>query len=494
MSKVTITKKKDGTVVYSTGGGFIGNMLNAVKNGFSRLMRGKTGGLTSWLGKREVIPEFDQSKAIDEGFNASTWIYAIIAKNARKFASIPRYLYDEKALMQEKGAKFKLRTKALNTAQLFDSDLNTLLNHPNEYQGRAQFLALLYAFYLATGEAFIWLNRGNVTERYDSATGQLIPRSDKEMDAQPVLEMYVLPSNYMKVYTDPENIFGITGYCLEVAGVKLDIRKGDIIHWRDLNLKFDPTTGAHLRGMTRFTPGNKTVQENKDIVKSSVRMYQNDGAKGILFAPEVGVDSLSPQQESDIRTVVNAKINENDIKGAVALLMGYKWEYIDLAVNAVDLSLIEGRTKNQQELCALWDTPHLLFIPTEATLANLESAKRNWVNDVIIPASRELDDLFNLRLLPAFNLIGKAKIISDFTELPELQEDMNKLVETLLKAFWVTPNQKLIAQGYEAYADPLFDEPWIPTGMQPLSQVAEAMQGDGYAQQLEALKKRGITS
>jgi phage portal protein BeeE len=494
MAKVTVTKKKDGTVVYSTGSGFIGGLLNKVRSGFNWLMRGKTGGLTSWLGKREVIPEFDQTKAIDEGFNASTWIYAIIAKNAKKFASVPRYLYDEKALMQEKGAKIKLRTKELNTTQLFESDLNKLLNRPNEYQGRAQFLALLYAFYLSCGEAFVWLNRGNVKQRFDKLTGNLIDRSDKEMDAMPVLEMYVLPSNYVKVYSDPDNVFGITGYCLEVAGVKIEIRKGDIIHWRDLNLKFDPTSGTHLRGMTRLTPGNKTVQENKDIVKSSVRMYQNDGAKGILFAPEVGVDSLTPQQEADIRTVVNAKINENDIKGAVALLMGYKWEYIDLAINAVDLSLIEGRVKNQQELCALFDTPHLLFIPTEATLANLESAKRNWVNDVIIPASKELDDMFNLRLLPAFDLVGKAKIISDFTELPELQEDMNKLVETLLKAFWVTPNQKLIAQGYEASDNPLFDEPWIPSGYKPISQIASDMEGDGYEEQLAELQKRGIKS
>ena len=472
----------------------MGGLLNTIRNGFNRIMRGKTGGLTSWLGKREVIPEFDQTKAIDEGFSASTWIYAIIAKNAKKFASVPRYLYDEKALMQEKGARIKLRTKELNTQKLFESDLNQLLNRPNEYQGRAQFMALLYAFYLSCGEAFVWLNRGNVKERYDSKTGQLIPRSDKEMDAMPVLEMYVLPSNYVKVYSDPDNVFGITGYCLEVAGVKIEIRKGDIIHWRDLNLKFDPTSGTHLRGMTRLTPGNKTVQENKDIVKSSVRMYQNDGAKGILFAPEVGVDSLTPQQESDIRTVVNAKINENDIKGAVALLMGYKWEYIDLAINAVDLSLIEGRIKNQQELCALFDTPHLLFIPTEATLANLESAKRNWVNDVIIPASKELDDMFNLRLLPAFDLIGKAKIISDFTELPELQEDMNKLVETLLKAYWVTPNQKLIAQGYEASPNPLFDEPWVPSGHKPISQITSDMEGDGFEEQLAELEKRGIKS
>jgi hypothetical protein len=120
--------------------------------------------------------------------------------------------------------------------------------------------------------------------------------------------------------------------------------------------------------------------------------------------------------------------------------------------------------------------------------------KQQRIGSTIIPAAKELDDELNRKLLPAFNLVGNAKIISDFTELPELQEDMNKLVETLLKAYWVTPNQKLVAQGYEAYSDPLFDEPWIPSGYQPLSQVAESMQGDGYEEQLEELKKRGIKS
>lgn len=489
MNKVTITKKKDGSVVYSTGGG----LLASIGRGFSRIFRRGPGkGIAGWIGKQEVISDYDQDKAINQGFNASTWIYAIIAKNAKKFASIPRYLYDEKAMMQEKAAGIKYSTKALNTNKLFESDLAKLLNRPNEYQGRAQFLATLYAFFLATADGFIWLNRGNAAQKLDSLTGMMVNRSDKEIDAMPVLEMYVLPSNYVKVISDPDNVFGITGYCLEVGGVKIPLRKNDVIHWRDLNLKFDPVSGTHLRGMSRFTPGSGTVQENKDITKSSVRMYQNDGAKGILYAPDAGVDSITPQQESDIRSVVNAKINENDVKGAVALLLGYEYKYIDLAVNAIDLSLIEGRMKNQQELCALWDTPHLLFIPTEATLANLENAKKNWVNDVIIPASKELDDELNRRLLPAFNLVGKARIISDFTELPELQQDMNKLVDSLLKAYWVSPNQKLIAQGYEANPDPLFDEPFIPSGLQPLSQLKENMQGDGFEEQVAELEKRGI--
>ncbi len=285
-----------------------------------------------------------------------------------------------------------------------------------------------------------------------------VDRTDKEIDELPVLEMYVLPSPSVNVLKDPNNVFGISGYELVVLGRKIPIRKGDIIHWRDLNLKFDASTGEHLRGFPRMKAGDKTVQESKDIAKSSVKMFQNDGAKGILFSENLSDEDVTPQQESDIRRVVNAKINDNDIKGAVALLMGSKWEYIDLAFTSVDMNLIEARVKNAQELCALFDTPHLLFVPSDATLANLENTKRNWVNDAIIPLVKELDELLTLKLTKAFKLVGKARIVSDFSELPEMQLDVNKVVDSMSKAWWVTPNQKLIAMGYEASADPVMNE------------------------------------
>lgn len=461
----------------------------AISRGLNWLMgrRGGTG-IASMLGQKEVIGEFDQDKAINEGFSASTWIYAIIAKNAKKFASIPRYLYDEKKLMEEKGHAPKYITKAVNPEKLFESDLNKLLERPNEYQGSAQFFGMLYAFYLACGEGFIWLNRGDRTTRLDPETGQMVMRSDKELDALPVLEMYVLPTNYVKVYTDPGNVFGVTGYCLDVAGIKIELRKNDIIHWKDLNLKFDPVSGTHLRGMPRLAPGAASVIENKEIVKGTIRYYKSDGSRGILHTKGVA-DQISPQQESDIRSVVNAKLNDNDMKGAVALLTGLEWDYIDLARTAADMTFIEGRESNAKELCALFDTPYLLFIPTEATLANLENAKKNWINDAIIPPSKELDDLLNLRLLPAFKLQGVAKIASDYTELPELQQDMNQLVTSLSTAWWVTPNQKLVAMGYEARPEPEFDEPWVMGGARPLSQKNE---DDGYEEQLRELEKRNI--
>ncbi|HEU5290955.1 MAG TPA: phage portal protein, partial [Cyclobacteriaceae bacterium] len=441
-------------------------------------------------GEKEVITDFDQIKAIDEGFNASTWIYAIIAKNAKKFSSIPRYLYDEEKLMEEKAAKAPYQTKAVNINKLFESDLNKLLDRPNEYQGMSQFLCTLYAFYLACGEAFIWLNRGDVKMKVDER-GRLVERTDKEIDLKPILEMYVLPTQYMKVYTDPENVFGVSSYCLEVAGTKVPFRKGDIIHWKDLNLKFDATTGEHLRGMTRLKPGAATTTENKELVKGAVRRQQNDGAKGILWTKN-SAEEIGPAQESQIRQVVNAKVNSNDIRGAVALLTGLEWDYINIATGSEYLNDVKVRVKNEQELCALFDTPHLLFVPTDATLANLENAKKNWINDAIIPPSKELDDLFNLRLLPPFQLVGKAKIISDFTELPEMQQDMGKMVTALSAAWWLSPNQKLIAQGYEARTEEEFNEPWIIGNARPLSKVIEGFEDDGFNEIDEELKKRGL--
>lgn len=485
-----IIKKKDGTVIYSTGG-FLTSIGNYVSRGLSRILgRGRNGTIASWLGQKEVITDFDQTKAIDEGFCASTWIYAIIAKNAKKFSSIPRYVYDEKKLMEEKAAKVPYQVKAVNINKLFESDLNQLLERPNEYQGRSQFLCALYAFYLACGESFIWLNRGDVKMKVD-ANGRLTERSEREMDLMPVLEMYVLPTQYMKVLTDPENVFGVTGYCLEVVGRKVPFRKNDIIHWKDLNLKFDATTGEHLRGMTRLKPGAATTTENKELVKGAVRRQQNDGAKGILWTKN-SEEEIGPAQESQIRDVVNAKVNSNDIRGAVALLTGLEWDYINIATGSEYLNDVKVRVKNEEELCALFDTPHLLFVSTAATLANLEETTRNWINNTIIPASKELDSELNRRLLPAFDLVGKARIISDFTELPELQEDMSKLVSTLAAAWWLSPNQKLVAQGYEARPEEEFNEPWINGGARPLSKVIEGFEDDGFDEIDEELKKRGL--
>ena len=428
------------------------------------------------VGTREVLPDINAEKAITEGYNANAAVYSIIKTDAEKFASIPRYVADAKKL-SEKRKKVPLQFKALLKAEpvTFNSvkqTLDNLLNRPNPYQGQAAFIKTVRSYFKVDGEAFMWLNRGDI----DGLT-------DTQIALLPVLEMYPLPSYRMKVVPDEENMWGVAGYLLSAGGIDIPFRKGEIIHWKDTNLLFDTVTKEHLRGMTPLKPGSATLQQNNDATRSSIRMYQNDGAKGAMFNKDLS--KATPTQETQIRNVIDRKINNNDVKGAVAALQG-EWGYIDLGKTSVDLDLLNGKQMSWKELCFLFQVPYELF-DSSTTYANKLQTQKKWITNSIIPASKELDDELNRVLLRAFALEGKYIIQCDYSELPELQDDMASLTEWLLKAYWIYPNEKRELQGYETSTDPLMDEPWVPSGLTPLSQL----QGDGFDAMLNELGVAG---
>jgi HK97 family phage portal protein len=423
------------------------------------------------IGTREVMPDINAESAISEGYNKNAAVYAIIETDAEKFASIPRYVVDAKSL-EEKSRKLPMRYKAYAQGKKIENKLTNLLNRPNPYQGQAAFFKTVRSYYKATGEGFIWLNKGE-TEGM----------SETQLALAEVLEMYPLPSHRMRVVPDPNNMFGVIGYILQAGSVEIPFRKDEVIHWKSTNLNFDLSTREHLRGMPPLRPGASVLQQNSDATLSSIRMYQNDGAKGVLYNETM--NKMSPQQESDIRAVVDRKINNNDIKGAVATLNG-KWGYYDLGKTSVDLDLLDGKQVSWKELCFLFGVPYELF-DSSTTFANKEQAQKNWVSNRIIPASKELDDELNRVLLRSFKLEGRAIIQCDYMALPEMQEDLAKLSEWLMKTWPIYPNEVREALGYEKSTDPLMDEPWVPQNLVPLSQHGD----DGFDDMLNELGVQG---
>src|SRR5437868_2963662 len=107
------------------------------------------------IGTIESFPTIDGKNAVDKGFNANTAVYSIVMRDAEKFGTIPRYVYN-KAKMQEKGVRRKIETKAA-ADNILENPLSVLLNRPNDYEGQDIFLTKLRAFYKVAGEAFIWL-------------------------------------------------------------------------------------------------------------------------------------------------------------------------------------------------------------------------------------------------------------------------------------------------------------------------------------------------
>lgn len=463
----------------------LGRVVNALTSGTKKVFRAtaQSVGIAWNMWIREVWPDIDKRTAIEEGYATNTALFSIVNHDAEKFASIPRYVYDANSINNQ-GSYNKKIQEGPQVKKLL-----ALLKKPNPGQSQSELLELLRIFYKSTGDGYIWLNRGDVVDRfiqpYVDTNGQLVEgtfvkRTDAELDAMPILEMHVLPSGFVGVIPEPGNVFGVYGYWLEINGVKHVIRKNDMIHWKRQNPVFDPVTGDHLKGLNPFQVGKHTIQENKDAVAATDRMFKNDGAKGVLVNENLRWDQLDEKQKQNIIDIVDSRVNNAaEVKGAVATLGG-KWNYLNIAKDSVDKSLLEGKKFTWQELCFLLSMPYELF-DSKTTYANKEQAQKGWVSNTILPACTSIDNKFTERLAPAFGLIdgeGNATVVigSDFSMLPEMKRDTAALITAFQLAWYIPPNRKLVELGFDPITDKTFDEPWIPDGVRPLSNVLTSLE------------------
>ncbi len=442
------------------------NIFSTIASWFQR-QRTQFNGTAIPFGTTEVYPKIDQTKAITQGFNSNTAVYSIIKKDAKKFGTIKREVEVEVESEDDS-----------NPEPEYTGPLSDLIKRPNPEQGQDAFFTLVRAFYKTCGEAFVWLNRGNTDSLVND---KLVPLSDEAHAKKPVLEMYVLPSNKMIVVPDPDNIYGVYGYILE-SGIRIPIRKVDIIHWKDVNLDFDVVTRNQLRGFSPLQAGYKTLEANNSATDVTVRMNQNSGVKGVMTNKSLA--QMNAVQETQQRKIFDEKINNIDVKGAVSALQG-DWSYHNLGLTSVDLDVLKGKDYSMKELCFLLGMPFELF-DAQTTFNNKEMAQKGWVINEIMPDCKQFDNELNRVLLPAFGLEGKVEICSDFDELPELQEDKKAQIEWLMKGPF-SPNEIREAVGYEPSDAEGADEIFIPSGFMPLSDLT----GDGGQQIMQDLYGAG---
>lgn len=425
-----------------------------------------------------IFPSINTQKALDEGFSGNATVYSIVRDSGNKFGSIPRFICQDTLTSTQKSKylRYKANAPYADEANMNDPRvraLGALINRPNPGQGQDVFLATLFSSYLVTGEAFVWLNRGfqvNGAFQYVNADGTVA--TDDELDKMPVLQMYWLPSNFMTLLPDPNDPWDINGWVLIYQGYEVYLRKQDVIQWKTPSLSFDVVTRTHLRGVSPLKAGGGILQENTAAVLSAVRTFQNDGARGLLFADYDSAESIAPGSMDQARQVIDKKINSNNNSNSVATLLG-KWDYLDLS-KPETMPLMDGQRYSDQQLCMLFGMPYELIQPG-TTFANKQMALKNWINNTIIPACKQLDDELNRQLLKAFDLVGKVCICADFKSLTELQDDMQSQVTSLSMAPWLTYNEKRIAMGYDPLPDPSLDSILVPTGVIPISSMQDEL-------------------
>lgn len=418
-----------------------------------------------WVGTTQVYPTIGQQEALINGFNGNAAVYSIVNKYSDKAASIERYL------------------ETLETEEPFPDShpLMKLLKRPNNDQSQSAFFGDVFCDFKLFGEAFIWLNRGD--DLGVTADGQLFELDSRDYIARPVLEMFCVPANQMGVIPDPDNLFGASGYYF-INRPDIKFRKEDFIHWKGRNRNFDQFGRPQVRGMSPLTPAYKILAADNSATDSMVRMFQNDGAKGVLYNENMA--PMNPEQKSQLERVMRDKVNSKEVKNTVAAFQG-KWGYHALGLTSVDMETIAGKQYIMKELCWLFSVPFALF-DTEITYANQNEAQKSWVGNTIKPDCKALDGELQRVLFLAFNVSDeKARICSNFDDLPEMQEDKAKQVEWLMKAP-LTPNEVRDALGYEVAEkdETEADKIYIPSGYVPMEPQEDPMMYDDILNQQRA--------
>lgn len=411
------------------------------------------------FGGPAVYPDPNLLRFVQSGYSANATVYTIISMTSRKFGSIPRYVYkidDPKASRQFKAllksGSFTLKQvkeyeKKAYDEDVIDNPMSELLNRPNPQMGQDFFYESICMFYMLCGESFIWLNRGDISDM-----------TDDQADKEPPLEMYVIPPQYVEVIPDPQDVWGVVGYYFVQSGIRRFMRAQDVIHWRKPNPNFDAVTRVHMRGFSPLNAGNKLVTQDDSATDASVAMQQNDGAKGVLYNETM--DNLDAVQKSQVESTINRKINNRDIKGAIATLQG-KWGYLDIGQTSVDMELVASQDAVFNKICNLYGVNPMMFA-VNSTYENIQQARKDLITTLVAPMCCSLRDEMNRVLLPAFGLGKDFTHDIDVTQLPELQNDMSLLITSLSQAWWLTPNQRLAAMNEDDSDDPDMDKIWIP--------------------------------
>jgi phage portal protein BeeE len=128
------------------------------------------------------------------------------------------------------------------------------------------------------------------------------------------------------------------------------------------------------------------------------------------------------------------------------------------------MELVDWGTKTLRDLCNIHNVPAELFIENQ-TYANKNEARKDLVTNNTIPARNSFRDELNRQLLPAFGMEGSHTIDNDYSDLPELQQDLKMMAESLDKMPHLTPNEKRMMMNYEPIDNPNMDKVYIPNNL-----------------------------
>jgi HK97 family phage portal protein len=410
----------------------------------------------NFLGSSVIWNPENDDNYINEGYRKNATVYSIINLISKAASNVPFHVYEKVSDNQLK--RYKAMTSGsfdstiMHKANLIKKDalvelehteLDELLERPNPAQSYASWISEIVAFGKLTGNRYIY--------GIGPDTGDNVGKFK---------ELYVMPSQIMEVVSGGI-LEPVKSYRVEYNGQK-DIPADLICHIKDFQPYYDGS-GSHLYGQSPLKAGFRAMTTNNEAAQTGVKYLQNQMARGVLMSDEGDLNEVQAQQLKDkFRSSYQSSNNAGDV-----IITPKKLSWVNFGLSASDLSLIEQYNASVKDLCNIYNVPVQLLNNTESsTYNNQKSAKAALYQHAVMPELYKIRDELNRWLAPKFG--EKLYIDFDFSVIPELQEDMDKVVTQMASAWWLTPNEKRAAMSYAEEENDALNDFYIPANLMPV--------------------------
>ena len=430
--------------------------------------------INKYLGNSIIWNAENDQTYIDNGYRQNATIYSLVNIIINACSTIPFQIYEVRSESDYK--RYKALTSALspeamlkaqimrknNMVELEHTNIHELLERPNPMQSYGSFIQELIAFGKLTGNRYIY---------------GIAP----ETGLKQYKELYVLPSQLVEI-----NSGGIMQpvkeYSLQYNGshkIPADV----ICHIKDFNPNYN-TSGSHLYGQSPLKAGLRSLQTNNEATETGVKYLQNQTARGVLMSDEGDINEMQAKQlKQKFKQQYRGSNNAGDI-----IITPKKLSWVNFGLNASDLSLIEQYNASIKDLCNIYNVPSVLLNNTESsTYNNVKEAKKSLYQNAVLPEMLKIRDELNRWLMPQFG--EKLKLDFDFTAVPELQEETEKIVNQMSSAWWLTPNEKRIATGYGVDEENgMMNTYYVPSNLLPIESSEIEVNEELESVELDELK------
>jgi len=428
----------------------------------------------NYLGNSIIWNAENDQTYIDNGYRQNATIYSLVNIIINACSTIPFQIYEVRSESDYK--RYKALTSALspeamlkaqimrknNMVELEHTNIHELLERPNPMQSYGSFIQELIAFGKLTGNRYIY-------------------GISPETGLKQYKELYVLPSQLVEI-----NSGGIMQpvkeYSLQYNGSH-KIPAEVICHIKDFNPNYN-TSGSHLYGQSPLKAGLRSLQTNNEATETGVKYLQNQTARGVLMSDEGDINEMQAKQlKQKFKQQYRGSNNAGDI-----IITPKKLSWVNFGLNASDLSLIEQYNASIKDLCNIYNVPSVLLNNTESsTYNNVKEAKKSLYQNAVLPEMLKIRDELNRWLMPQFG--EKLKLDFDFTAVPELQEETEKIVNQMSSAWWLTPNEKRIATGYGVDEENgMMNTYYVPSNLLPIESSEIEVDEELESVELDELK------